>query len=282
MEKAIHILVPMDFSGCSENALVYALQLANKLNARISLIHALDYDGSESENFAFVVDEIEERKEQATMRMQAIINKLSTGNLLPSDGDPPILTNVELGRVSATICDEAARKKADYIIMGTQGVNSAVDSYLGSTASNVLKSAPCSVLVIPDNTEVPDQLAIAYATEFSDADPFGIWKTMKLFQAFPVVIKCVHLQEEEATVEDKLEEFKHYFAETSSKLDIEFYSIPAKDRVQDMNEFIEEQGINVLTMYKPKRSLFESIFHQSYTQQMAKYTTIPLLVFKEE
>ncbi len=281
MKRVIKILVPIDFSACSENALVFAMQLADKIKANLLLLNVPYFDSSNMENPISTSLAVKEQIGQSRKRIVKTIQKVTENVRSSLDKAPSIQTNIEMGKVEATICDVAARRQVDYIVMGTQGENSTLDKYLGSVASNVLKNAPCPVIVIPEKTEFAKKVIIGYATDFSDADPFEIWRAMKLFKPFEPKIKCVHFNEKQGYNEDKIKELEFYFAETAPELNVEFYSLPVKDKVKDMNDFIEQHNINMLVMYKSKRTFFESIFHKSYTQKMAKYTNIPLLVLKE-
>ena len=281
MKRETKILVPIDFSECSENALAFAMQLADKIKAILILLNVPHFDSGGIENVTFVVDEVENRTEQSRISMNKSIHKVTEKVRASLDEAPSIQIDIRMGNVEATISDVALRNQVDYIVIGTQGENSTLDKYLGSVASNVLKNAPCPVMVIPENSELAENLVLGYATDFSDADPFGIWKAMKLFKPFQPIIKCVHFDEPQVHNEDKIKELERYFAETSPELNVELYNLPVKDKVKDMNGFIEEHNVNMLVMYKPNRSFFESIFHKSYTVKMAKHTNIPLLVFKE-
>jgi nucleotide-binding universal stress UspA family protein len=281
MRKINKILVPIDFSDCSENALIYAMQLADEIGANLLVLNVPPFDTSNMESPLSASFVVEEQISLSRRRLIKSVQKATESIRSTLDKNPSIQTNIEVGRVEATICDAAVKNQVDYIILGTQGENSTLDKYLGSVASNVLKNAPCPVMVIPKNTKFGKKVVMGYATDFLDADPFEIWKAVKLFKPFQPKIKCVHFNEKESYNEDKIKELEAYFSETAPELKVEFYSLPAKDKVKDMNKFIEEQNINMLVMYKPKRTFFESIFHKSYTQKMAKHTTIPLLIFKE-
>lgn len=281
MKSVINILVPIDFSVCSENAFVYAIQLADKIKANILLLHVPILDSVGMSNPLSMPFIIEEGMNQAKIRMDESIEKASKSLQSSLDEKPSIQTHTEIGKVEATICDVAARNQISYIVMGTQGKNSTLNKYLGSVASNVLKNAPCPVLVIPENTEFPHKMELGYATDFSDTDPYEIWRTAKLFQAFQPNIKCVHFSEKPVQGVDEIKELETYLAETAPDLNIAFYNLPLKDKVKDMNGFVEKHDINMLVMCKPKRTFFESIFHKSYTQKMTLHTHIPLLVLKE-
>ena len=165
--------------------------------------------------------------------------------------------------------------------MGTQGENSFWDKYLGSIASNVLKYSPCPVYVIPEKASFPKKFVMGYATSFSDADPFGIWQATKLLHPMGLQVHCIHFNKKNEFVNDRIDQLRQFFADNNPDMDIEFHSIPSSDMIKDLNEFISQKDINVMVMYKPRRSFFESIFHKSYTQKMAKHTEVPLLVLKE-
>ncbi|MBK8501572.1 MAG: universal stress protein [Saprospiraceae bacterium] len=62
MKRAIEILVPLDFSPCSENALEFAIRLAEKMNANIQVLNVPSWDsrgGTDNPALAkLVVDEL--------------------------------------------------------------------------------------------------------------------------------------------------------------------------------------------------------------------------------
>ena len=46
MKKTTKILVPIDFSDCSENALIYAMQLADEIGANLLVLNIPPFDTS--------------------------------------------------------------------------------------------------------------------------------------------------------------------------------------------------------------------------------------------
>lgn len=281
MKKTIKILVPIDFSACSENALIYALRWADKIEAEILVLHVPSFDTNNMENPISASLVVQEQISLARKRLMKSVKEIAESIDSSLNTAPSIQTDIAVGQTEAVICDEATKNKVDYIVLGTQGENSTLDKYLGSVASNVLKNAPCSVMVVPGNARFENKIVMGYATDFLDTDPREIRKVMRLFKPFDPTIKCVHLNEKEAYNDDKIKKLESSFSDSASELNIEFYSLSAKDKVKDMNAFIEEQNINMLVMYKPKRTFFESIFHTSYTQKMARHANTLLLVFKE-
>ncbi|GJM31264.1 MAG: universal stress protein [Saprospiraceae bacterium] len=282
MKKRTKILVPVDFSACSENALAFAMQLADKIKANLQILHVPLFYSGIGDNPVSLSMSIHEQVRQSRIQMKNFIEKVTDNVRLSLDKIPTIQTSIELGKVEFTILKEAVSNEVDYIIMGTQGERSTLDRYLGTMASNIVKNAPCSVIVIPENTEFRKKIELGYATDFSEIDPSEIWKVVKLFKPSQPAIKCVHFNEKQVNNADKIKEFKSYLAENAPELNIEFYDLPVNNTVEYMNYFIENQNISMLVMYKPERTFFESIFHKSYTQKMARHVNIPLLVLKQK
>lgn len=283
MEKTIKIVVPVDFSECSDNALVFAMALGNKVKAHLTLLHIPSIGaGRNLENPMYASALIEEKNAEAKRRIKKSIDKAIQIIGTPNEEIPPVEVLVEMGMIDATICEVADRLHADYILMGTQGENSTLDKYLGSVASNVLKNATCSVMVIPEDSVLEQNLMIGYTTNFLDADPFEIWRTTTLFKGFNPQVKCVHFSKNAEDNDEQTRELVAYFADTAPDLSIDFYNLESTDKVKDLKTFIDREQINLLVMYKAKRAFFESIFHSSFTEKMARHTKIPLLVHKEK
>lgn len=275
------ILVPVDFSPCSENALVYAIQLADKIKAKLLVLNVSTFETGAGGSPASLSVEIQDRITQSRIDITNFILKAKQNVSEPLDRSPIIKTSIEFGKIENTICQEAASNGIDYIVMGTHGVRSALGRYLGSIASTIVKNAPCSVMVIPGQAGFTKEMGLGYATDFSNTDPFEIWKAIKLFRPFQPEIKCIHFNEHQVDNVDKIETLTSNFEKITPEIDISFHSLPVKDKVKDMNDLIEKEEINMLVIYKPKRNFFESLFHKSYTQSVVMHTTIPLLVLKE-
>ena len=280
MKTSKTILVPLDFSACSDNALAFAIKLSLKLGASIQVLNIPSLNSGNMVSPVAASFSIEGNLRQTRKRINRTIQNAIEKTTTEYD-KPIIQTIVEMGNVESTIVDVAERNKVDYIVMGTQGENSRIDKYLGSIASNVLKKAPCPVFVIPEKADFHKDTIVGYATDFMDADPYEIWKIMKRFSPSQSKVKCIHFNGKETRTEKKVKELKSFFADAIPDLDIEFYNLLSDDKVKDMNIFIEQQNINLLVMYKPNRTFLGSIFHKSYTQSMAKHTNVPLLILKE-
>lgn len=139
------ILVPIDFSECSKQALRYAVPLARQLDGKISLLHVVDWLIAPAALSAVVTEE--NRIEEAAQRK---LDELARANV------PPELlgsTLVRTGRAYRVITHAARGLRMDLIVIATQGRTGLKRALLGSTAERVVRHAACPVLTIRSNTE---------------------------------------------------------------------------------------------------------------------------------
>jgi nucleotide-binding universal stress UspA family protein len=148
---ALHrILVPVDFSHCSEVALELAVTLAKGLGASIDVLHVWqtpDYvapemlapPGSEQPlSFGAAA------KNQARRRLEQLAQAKGTGGVTIGE-------LLEFGDAYATIL-ERAEHGYDIIVMGTHGRSGFRRLAMGSLAEKVVRSSPCPVLTVPEQT----------------------------------------------------------------------------------------------------------------------------------
>ncbi len=143
--KAIKkILVPVDFSECSRQAFLYALDVARTSGAKIYLLHVLDSDLIASVT-AYGVEEEELRKRMEDYARRSFEEMLEEG----TEG-VDILRIVEEGVPFIHILGKARDIEVDIIIMGSSGTSSPLQRiFFGSTVEKVLKGAQVPVLCVP-------------------------------------------------------------------------------------------------------------------------------------
>jgi nucleotide-binding universal stress UspA family protein len=143
-----HILVPTDFSEYANQALDYAMELAQKLQARLTLLHIIDTTPLGMVEGASMLppsywQELETGIEQS---MEESLKRLDDEGL---QGETVIVHGVPF----QAILDTAKDKDADLIVMGTHGRTGLIHALMGSVAEKVVRLAPCPVLVTRGSTE---------------------------------------------------------------------------------------------------------------------------------
>jgi universal stress protein A len=137
-----HFLVPIDFSEYAEQALEYAIALADKLQARLTLLHVI-HDlpiGAGDMASALPYEYMQEIEAGVQQSMEELLDRARDAGL---EGDVVIVHGVPF----QAILDAAEDRNVDLIIMGTHGRTGLPHALMGSVAEKVVRLASCPVLV---------------------------------------------------------------------------------------------------------------------------------------
>ncbi|HEY3820302.1 MAG TPA: universal stress protein [Polyangiaceae bacterium] len=137
-----HILVPHDFSETAQSALAFALDLAGKLGAHITLLHVYDVPAyAYGEGAALTVDFLGRIRSAAQTALEVVATRARR---------PDVEIDVLLRQGSAWSEIDACAKESsvDLIVLGTHGRHGLARVLLGSVAEKVVRTAPCPVLTV--------------------------------------------------------------------------------------------------------------------------------------
>ncbi len=140
------ILVPIDGSDASWNALDYASQIGAKFSSELLVINVVQpfYNAG---FFALPMDsgllasQMDEMKENAQ-------NILNTVNERIGDYPAAITTKVETGHPSEQIIKVAQKEGCDTIVIGSRGLSGVAEFVLGSVSSTVAQYAKIPVIIV--------------------------------------------------------------------------------------------------------------------------------------
>jgi len=137
------ILVPVDFSDHSKEALDTALQIAQLFGSTIHLLHCYHIQTAGVSPYGIVLPsgycaDIRDAAEKRLSDWHAIVSKegIKTESILSVDS-PSSAINLAAGEIDA-----------DLIVMGTRGLAGLKHAMLGSVAERVVRLAPCPVLTV--------------------------------------------------------------------------------------------------------------------------------------
>jgi nucleotide-binding universal stress UspA family protein len=137
-----HILVPIDFSDCSLDALEYAIPLAKRFEASVTILHVLEWV---SVGLDFSVAEL---AEAATVRKQTESRVLEFAAVIRAQGLAAEAVIRGGGAPADFVLACAGERGADMIIMGTHGRRGLSRLFIGSVAEAVLRQTECPVITV--------------------------------------------------------------------------------------------------------------------------------------
>jgi universal stress protein A len=140
------ILCAVDFSPDSLAAFHVAVETARLYSASLHIFHVIEAQPA-------VPPQVEIRiVEEANAAMEKLVASAESS----LDG-LAFTTEVTSGQAFVEIVERAREWRADLIVLGSKGITSLEEIIIGGTAENVMKEAPCSVLVVrPDDKRRAD------------------------------------------------------------------------------------------------------------------------------
>jgi nucleotide-binding universal stress UspA family protein len=144
------ILVPVDFSGCSLDALKYAIQFAESFAAEIVVLHAvyLGYIYSNDGCQLYELGALEAAgRRNAEGQMREFVSAANFGQVRYE-------TSIRVGLPVDEICAFAKREDVDLIITSTHGRTGFKHVLIGSVAENIVRHADRPALVVPSHPKI--------------------------------------------------------------------------------------------------------------------------------
>jgi universal stress protein A len=136
-----NLLLAVDFSKNTDDVINKGLALAEAFEARISLVHVVEFAQVDLSNELVMPQELELDQELlalAEKRLQELVDKY---------GLQDKTRFVRQGSTKREILNIAEQEGIDLIVIGSHG-REGLQLLLGSTANAVLHGAPCDVLAV--------------------------------------------------------------------------------------------------------------------------------------
>ncbi len=139
------ILVPVDGSANSQRALAYAAYLAELCHASVGILHVVNLTPvmssvSQVNTGAYIPDRVlDDMQESGRAIIQQALQQLSSTTAAQGF--------LEIGSPSEVIVAFARERGYDLIVMGSRGLGTIKEFFLGSVSNYVLHHAACPVMV---------------------------------------------------------------------------------------------------------------------------------------
>ena len=267
------IVVPTDFSKCAANAMVFALEVAKQINAKILALYVVyPSEGVDNSTYdAFMIDDYLQDRQKA---MNAWAKRIKRSDHVK---DVVIETECRIGFPVSVIGHTAAQLNADMIIMGTTGAAGLKGVFLGSIAGGVLASNNRPVLVIPKTAKFKNYARFVLATDFNmTLGPRSMQVLKALLDVEHAGLEVVNVIGEQGEKPSKAEE--NAFSKKLDNIPHLFHYIHDKNVPRAINNFIESIDASGLVTIAHAHSLFHKLFFKSVSRSLAHRIKIPMLV----
>lgn len=269
-----NILVPMDFSPCSKNALRVAIQLSKKWDSRIRIMHstflpsatvgvgdAMVQPLADAYEYEDPFDEIEKE--------------------FPELEDISYISKEYHSVVTDAIYTEIEENDVDLVVMGTKGTHDMLEKLIGGITTTVIEFAKVPVLVIPENVTSLEALRIAISSDFHIINPESFEIVKKLADSFASEVQIFNIATEEERMDFEHSRSKFTLEDYFSEHNLSYHRLMDKDPAHGIFDYVENHDIDLLVMFPRHHKLLERLFKSSETKKIAMKIKIPLLAIHQ-
>lgn len=278
-----NILVPLDGSESSKNALNQAIKLAKKENSKIAAVKVIpSYEGEMEISLA---PDIEESIRKPAEKILEEADRMADAEGISID------TILEKGIVHDEIINVARLRNCDLIVMGRSGLSALARAFMGSVTAKVIGYSPIDVLVVPKNAVLKWQ-SILLATDGSKYSEAATERILDIAQTYGGELKVVSVVDvpDEAYAEvpdviDKMAEGARDIVK-SVKDRAEVLSIKTAvfvkegDASKQIIDTANELGVGMICMGSYGRTGLKRLLMGSVTEKVIGHATCPVLVVK--
>lgn len=273
------ILFPTDFSPAADRAFIYALKVAEAIEASLLVLHVYELPRLKAHLPNTIRELFESIEKEAYRDFQNNLPHLDTIAAANELSHLPVSYAIREGDKLDTINQAAKTEQVDFIVMGTKGATGLRESLIGSVAAEVMENAPCPVLAVPEEAVFDGHLDhMAFATDFKDSDNLALKKLLNFASLFSAKVCCINVDISHTELYLKrMEQLRKAYQE---KPNLSFHVLEGNNIEKAVFDFMEKEHIDLLAMVTQQRNFIQELFHYSQTKQLAYHTRVPILALQ--
>lgn len=269
------ILVPMDFSVCSKNALKIGIQLAKKWNSRLRIMHStflpsttVGVGDAMVQPVGTNYDEYESPFEEIELEFPELQNISYVSKEYHSVVTDAIYTEIEEYNI-------------DLVVMGTKGTHDILEKWMGGITTTVIDFSKVPVLVIPENVASFEALKIAIAADFHKIETKNLALVKKLAETFNSEVQVFNIGTDEERMDFQHSKAKSLMEDHFSKDKLSYHQVLDEKTNHGIFEYIDRHEVDLLVMFPRHHKLLERMFKASETKKVAMKIKIPMLAIHQ-
>lgn len=255
------ILVGIDFTKSSENALNYAIMLAEKSKSALLLFHVFDTPIVHTNSGAYFV-EYASLKHNNLARLESYKNNIQAKH-------PKLKMDVRTTFTSfkEEVKDLAKHAKINYVVLGLETKSKVSKFIYGTTGVDIAGKVDCPVIIVPEKYKEHKLEHSVLAIDNKNKQHAVI---LKKHQAFMKAHKCtsvnLHVRTEDELIVEKIKN-KELLVET----------IEAKDFKTGLAKYMKAKETDMVTLISHSHSFLYNMFAETNTKTIAFQSKVPVM-----
>ncbi|QCR21483.1 universal stress protein [Pontibacter sp. SGAir0037] len=309
------ILVPIDYSQSSKDALAYAYALAGATKAEIVLLHvfyqpvyspdALRVESMmeklEASNLSILEGYVKEFKaelsrdfairfksslaaEMEDFYLQSPLRKrfhtVEVEGNMPDAAQVPVTCLTRFGFATEQIISVAKEYQADLIVMGMKGAGALDRAFLGRTVLAVMQDSRVPAIAVPKGWKFKGLGSLVFALDVAELpDRRGLHLLKELVEHYASQLYVLHLYSDQ-----KLQQESNHVFKALDILDVQLKGIDYKvyfqqreDIAESIQDYVNDQQAEMLVLVPARHSFLDRLLNRSITVRLAAQTHVPVL-----
>jgi nucleotide-binding universal stress UspA family protein len=270
------IIVAIDFSKTSLNALAYGIHIANKAKADVQMVWV---DNTTSDEVVFEGFAHEERNEKVALlkELQETYSKNLTGGKLDY--------KTRKGKVYLEIAQQAKSVSADLIIAGTHGVSGFEEYWIGSNAYRIVTNAPCPLITLRYDCKIEDIRKIVIPIDSSQETRQKIPIVSVIAELFNSEIHVLSLYSTPLkSVQRRVDTYAKQVTDYFEERKIKYIAVikESENITRTTIDYAEAINADLIAIMTEQENTTANIFLGPYAQMMVNHSPVPVLSMRSK
>ncbi|MEM8845973.1 MAG: universal stress protein [Bacteroidota bacterium] len=269
------IIVPVDFSEQSENALQVAASLAKKHDSELYVLHMLELSPSIMSESGYIAQEqVVHLIKVGEKRFNDFLDK----SYLKGIKVIPIIKHYKVFQE----VDEIAKKHdIELIVMGSHGTDGLKEIFIGSNTERVVRSSEIPVLVVKGEVKQFELKNFVFACDYKEENIPALKKAKQMAELFDADLKLVYINtpaDEFLSTEDAYNRISKFLNLAKEGFEVEIYNDYSVEKgILNYSETVAADLIGIPTHGRKGLTHF---FMGSIGEDVANHSNIPVITFK--
>jgi nucleotide-binding universal stress UspA family protein len=278
-------LVPVDFSEASVNSAEFAAALSHQTDVEhIILLNA--YYVSVYETVLPTPDMVQLTEDEVEQNAANRINNLNKLKArLLSKVRPGVIISVHLNRshLLRAVVENSINRHVDLVILGSKGNTSISDTQIGSHVIKISKASPVPLVVVPPAYHFETVSRVVVACDFNkvtDTIPLEALKRLLNKKKFDLLVVNIDSKGQHSTPDAERMAQETTLYAMLKQFNPQYFYLNETDIINGILKFAADKDAQLVIALPHKYSFFQSLLHNSVSQQLAESSAVPVLLLK--
>ncbi len=256
-----NILVGIDFTKSSENALNYAVLLAERSGYAITLFHVFDTPVVHANSGAYFI-EYASLKQNFTARLEQYKKTTEEKHPLLS-----IHVFTTFNSFKSEVEDLVKKKKVQFVVLGLETKSKISKFIYGTTGVDIAAKIDCPVIIVPEKYKNQKLEHMVLAIDNKHKQHAKELKLVKKFaELFSCSINYLHVRTEHELIVEK-----------SKNKDLPIETINSKEFKSGISNYLKKHPKDLTVLISHKHNFLYHFFVESTTKEIAFQSKIPVM-----